>query len=260
MMPSAVESIITLLEQHAMMSREDYKAAREGKDFCGGAVELEQMVIEGGLAMIPIKGPLGMGLDAFEKGAGATDYADIMEDIHAADENPNVENIIGIFDTPGGSWGGLLETANAIRDSKKPFYGFIPPGGTMASAGMFLGAVCSGRFLCPSAQAGSIGVYCAYMDMTEMAAKRGVKVKVFSSGKFKGMGVPGTALTSDQEGHLQEQVTQLAGEFYQHMRKHLGEISDEDMQGQMFRAERAVELGFADGIVSSLEELKGFLR
>jgi len=255
MTPAAVESCVSLLN-----STHDFRAAREGVDYCGDKVEIEQMVVEGSLAIIPIKGPLGCGLDKFEKGAGATDYADIMADIAEANANEKVENILLVMDTPGGMMGGLPECADAISESEKPVYAFVPPGGTVASAGMWLAAVCSGRFLSPSAQAGSIGVYCAYADMSERAKAMGIKVKVFSSGTFKGMGVPGTALTADQEQYLQDSVMELAQEFYDHIRANLGEIPDEAMQGQMFRAPEAVKLGFADDIVKSLDAAKAFLK
>ena len=259
MLPATAESILTLFHQHALMAKSDFQLAREGKDYCGKSVDLEQMTIEGDLALIPVKGTLGVGLDAFEKGAGATDYTDIMADVATANADPRVQNILLVMDTPGGMWGGLLECANALQESEKPVYCFVPPGGTVASAGMFLAAVCSGRFLSPSASAGSIGVYCAYMDLSGMAQQKGIKVKVFSSGTYKGMGVPGTALTADQEDYLQNNVMELAEEFYQHMRANLGDIPDDAMQGQMFRAAEAVELGFADDVVKDLDALKKFL-
>ena len=258
--PATAESILTLFNQHALLAKPDFQAAREGKDYCGESVELEQMTIEDGLALIPVKGPLGIGLDAFEKGAGATDYQDIMDDIEAANENPDVDNILLVMDTPGGMWGGLLECCAAIENSEKPVYCFVPAGGTVASAGMFLAAVCAGRFLSATASAGSIGVYCAYMDLSAMAEQRGIKVKVFSSGIYKGMGVPGTSLTADQETYLQDQVLELAQEFYDHIRANLGAVPDDAMQGQMFRSEQAVGIGFADDIVGSLDEMKSFLK
>lgn len=260
MTPASVESILTLFQQHAMLNHVDFQAAREGKDNCGDSVELEQMTIEDSLAMIPVTGPLGIGLDKFEKGAGATDYSDIMADLAAANENPAVQNILLIFDTPGGMWGGLVECADAISESEKPVYAFVPPGGSCASAGMYLAAACAGRFLSPSSQAGSIGVYCAYTDLSEMAAQRGIKIKVFSSGKYKGAGIPGTALSDDQEEMLQNQVMELAQEFYDHMRENLGEIQDEYFQGQMFRSEQAVQIGLADDVVKNLDEMKAFLN
>jgi ClpP class serine protease len=259
MRPETVENILTMLQEHRDLSRADFEAKREGKDFCGGTVELEQMTIDGSLALIPVKGPLGIGLDAFEKGAGATDYQDIMDDIEEANGNAKVENILLVMDTPGGMWGGLLECANAIQDSEKPVYCFVPPGGMVASAGMFLAAASAGRFLSPSAQAGSIGVYCAYVDTSKIAEGRGLKIKVFTSGKYKGMGMPGTSLTAEQEKLIQDQVMDLAQEFYDHMRSNLGEIPDDAMQGQMFRAGEAVDLGFADDVVKDLDTLKEFI-
>lgn len=259
MTPASVDSILTVFQQHATLSAADYKAAREGKDSCGDSVELEQMTVEDSIAMIPVKGPLGCDLGAFEKGAGATDYADIIKDIEEANGNPQVQNILLVMDTPGGTWGGLVECAAAIAESEKPVWAFVPPGGMVASAGMYLAAACQGRFLSPSAQAGSIGVYCAYTDMSELAKQRGIKVKVFSSGTYKGMGVPGTSLTADQESYLQDNVMELAEEFYEHIRANLGDIPDEAMQGQTFRANEAVKLGFADDVVKNLDELKKFL-
>ena len=259
MTPGAVESILTLFQQHATLSATEFQTARTGKDMCGGNVELEQMTIEDSLAMIPVKGPLGIGLDEFEKGAGATDYADIMADIAAANEDYKVDNILLLMDTPGGMWGGLVECADAIAESEKPIYAFVPPGGTVASAGMYLAAACAGRFLSPSAQAGSIGVYCAYTDLSKMAEQKGIKVKVFSSGTYKGMGIPGTSLTDEQEQYLQDEIMELADQFYNHMRDNLGDIPDEAMQGQMFRAPDAVKLGFADDIVKNLDTVKAFL-
>lgn len=262
MLPSSAESYLTLFDQHMRMSVEDFQAAREGVDWCGDPVELEQMTIEDGVAMIPIKGPLGIELGKFEKGQGATDYMDIMDDLKSARDNPKVKSGILVMDTPGGMWGGLPECAAAIKDFReegKELYCFVPPGGCIASAGMYLAAACGGRFLSQSAQAGSIGVYCAYTDMSEVAKARGLKIKVFSSGKYKGMGVPGTSLTEVQEQYLQESVMSLAQEFYDHIRTHLGAIADESMQGQMFKARASVSLGLADAIVKDLAEVKGWL-
>ena len=73
------------------------------------------------------------------------------------------------------------------------------------------------------------------------------------------MGVPGTSLTADQETYLQNNVLELAQEFYDHIRANLGDVPDEAMQGQMFRAGEAVKIGFADDIIPNLDALKTFL-
>jgi signal peptide peptidase SppA len=260
MTPGAVESILTMFEQHANLSAADFKLAREGTGQCGEAVTLEKMTIKDGIASIPINGPLGVRLGSFEKGAGAVDYLDIMEDLRKAQDDPEVHSIVLHFDTPGGSFAGLPETADLIASSDKPVYSYVPAGGMCCSAGMWLAAATDGIFASLSAQVGSIGVYCAYTDMSEMAAKRGIKVKMFSSGKYKGMGVPGTTLTEEQEEYLQDSVMGMAEEFYEHMRNSRGAVPDEAMQGQSFRAQDALRNGLIDDIIKTEEELLSFLR
>ena len=258
--PEAVKSLKELFRQHMSLNAVDFKAAREGTGSCGEAVALEQMTIENGLASIPVNGPLGVRLGSFEKGAGAVDYLDIMADIKAAVADPTVQNILLYFDSPGGMMSGLMETAALISDCEKPIYAFVPPGGMCCSAAYWLAACCDGIFACPSAQVGSIGVYCAYMDLSKMAEEKGIKVKVFSSGIYKGMGVPGTSLTDDQETYLQDRVMQLASEFYDHVTAARdGNVPDSAMQGQSFRAEEAVENGLVDDVVADEDTMKSFL-
>jgi signal peptide peptidase SppA len=258
--PGAADALRQMFEQHATMSAADFKAAREGTGPCGEAVELDQMTIENGLACIPVNGPLGIRLGSFEKGAGAVDYLDIMADINTAAADPTVQNILLYFDSPGGMMSGLPETGQMIADCAKPIYAFVPAGGLCASAAYWLAACCDGIFACPSAQIGSIGVYCAYMDLSKMAADKGIKVKVFSSGIYKGMGIPGTSLSAEQEAYLQDSVMQLAAEFYDHVTScREGAVPDEAMQGQTFRAEEAVDNGLVDDVIQNEDTMKSFL-
>ena len=46
---------------------------------------------------------------------------------------------------------------------------------------------------------------------------------------------------------------------YNHIRENLGDIPDSAMQGQTFKAQQAVELGFANDVMKSLDEMKAFL-
>ena len=196
---------------------------------------------------------------SFEKGAGAVDYLDIMADLKAANEDPRVESIILMFDSPGGMFSGLPETSRAIEQSRKPVYSYVPAGAQCCSAALWLAAPTEGIFCASSAQLGSIGVYCAYHDFSAMAEQRGIKVKVFSSGKYKGMGVPGTSLTAEQEAFLQDNVMKLAEEFYDHVNTHLPGVPADAMQGQSFRGKEAVELNLAMEVMDDFEELKRFL-
>ncbi len=262
--PGARDALLKLFEDHARMTSAEWAvrleaAQRTGVGPCGEKVELESMTVDDrGIAHIPIGGPLGMKLGGFEKGAGAVDFLDIQRDLAEADADAAVKGIILHFDSPGGTVSGTPETADKIQAVDKPIFAWSE-GGTIASAAYWLASAADGIWTTRSALVGSIGVYTAYLDMSEMARMRGIKVKMFSSGKYKGMGQPGTALTEAQESYIMEHVLNTAQDFYDHVRQQRGDVPDEVMQGQVFRAPEALNAGLVDEIVGDVGTLVDFL-
>jgi len=255
--PSAQSALLKLFEQHASLSAEAFKAAREGTDPCGQAVDIEQAQVIDGIAHIPISGPIGYRLGSFEKGAGAVDVADVSDELDSAEGDNDVRGIILDIDSPGGMVNGTPELADRIAAVEKPIYAYS--GGMIASAAYWLASAADSIFLTKSADAGSIGVYAPFVDYSQMAAQRGMKVQVFSSGKYKGMGVPGTSLTPDQEALMQERVLEIAEMFYEQVRRTRPDVADDTMQGQVFKGQAAVERGLADKIVRDKSEVVDLL-
>lgn len=74
-------------------------------------------------AIIPIFGVLTKNADngiiRFLAGGG-TSYQTIIKQIRAAEENPEVDSIEYLIDSPGGAVNGLFDAARAIRESSKP--------------------------------------------------------------------------------------------------------------------------------------------
>jgi hypothetical protein len=91
------------------------QAVREGTGPCGEEVEMPQMVIENGIAVIPVAGILGWKLSGMEKGSGCTDYSDIIEDIEVASADPTVTTIVFDIDSPGGAFAALQYARFAIE-------------------------------------------------------------------------------------------------------------------------------------------------
>lgn len=252
------QTLLDIFEQHANLNHEDYRMQRTGKASSGSDLEVEQMEKRGSVAIIPVGGPIGQGLGEFEKGAGAVDVDDIRDELMDADSDDEVENIILNFDTPGGMVTGTPELGEFIKDRiEKPVYAFTR--GQMCSAGYWLAAACDGIFATKSADIGCIGVCMSFLDLSKMAEMKGIKVKVFGSGDYKGMGTPGTSLTPKQEILLQDRVQKLADIFYNHVRSERGQIADADMQGQTFKGQEALEKGFIDDLMPDLETLVNFL-
>lgn len=220
--------------------------------------EEQEMHIDNGIACIPIHGPIGRSLSEWDKLCGACDCDDIQEMLLDADRNYAVKGILLDFDSPGGMVNGTPETADVIAGTEKPIYAYS--GGMIASAAFWMASACDSIWTTKSADVGSIGVYTPFVDLSEMAKQMGIKVQVFASGKYKGMGIPGTSLTDDQANLLQERVQEIAGMFYQHVTDNRPDVKQEDMQGQIFKADQAVKRGFIDGVCPSMDWVCDLMR
>lgn len=251
-------TLLEMLQDHAELDRAEYKHKRTGKARSGSELDVDEAVVRDGIAIIPIGGPVAINLGEFEKGAGAVDMDDIAAELDEAEESDEVKSIILNFDSPGGTVNGTWELCDKIMEVEKPIYSFSR--GLMCSAAYAMACATDGIFATKTARVGNIGVYCVHHDLTQMAAQKGIAVKVFSSGPIKGAGVPGTALSLEQQNFKQAEVMGLAKTFFEHVRSRRGGIKDEDMGGQWYSGDVAGEKGFVDGIVANLAELEAHLR
>lgn len=257
--PEAHAALVRLFDEHRSLDAAEFHAKREGVDACGNEVDLEQMEIKDGIAFIPIAGPIGRGFGKFEKGAGAVDVADLSSEMREAEENSTVKGVFLDIDSPGGMVSGTPEFAEVIERFSKPVYAFT--GGDMCSAAYWIGATADKVLATKSSDVGSIGVYMPFMDLSKMAEQRGIKVDVISSGKFKGLGVPGTSLTADHRQFLKARVEEIAAMFSRHVWEHRGMgVDAEDMQGQVFIADSALEKKLIDAVVRDREEAVSMLK
>jgi capsid assembly protease len=254
--PSAHASLLKLFEDHAALERAEFKAQREGVDWCGDAVEVEQAGLVDGIFYIPIGGPIGRGLGKFEIGAGCVDVGDVMEELDQFESDPNARACVFDIDSPGGMFAGTPELANRIMRCEKPTASFMNMG---CSAAFWLAIACDYAFAAPSGDVGSIGVYSYFLDRSKQFADAGIKPVLISSGKYKGAGAPGIPLSKDQFAQLQDRVDEMAQMFYDHVQARRPEAQLEDMQGQTFKAATAVAKGLIDGVVDSVEEVAALL-
>jgi signal peptide peptidase SppA len=260
--PAAHASIRQLLEERGIVYASgptDPESRAPGAGICGEKVEVEQpFVTEEGIAIVPVNGALGQSLKPFERGHGAVDTLDIRAELAQYAADPNVRAALMDFDSPGGMALGTPETAQAIQEFSKPIFAFTR--GMIASAAYWLASATHGIFATPSSNIGSIGTVITYHDLAGMAEKRGIKVEVIRSGKYKGMGTPGTSLSADQRAFLQDRVDTLTREFKAHVRARRGEgVSDDVMQGQVLMAGEAQAAGLIDGIVRDRREVEMML-
>lgn len=235
-----------------------FQTREPGKGFCGEKVEVDQMDIIDGVAFIPVGGAIGQKLSPFDRGDGAVDVLDVIDELDIAEEDDSVELAFIDMDSPGGMFVGTPELGARIEAFEKPIYCFSR--GMIASGGYWAACACDGIFMTRSASAGSIGVYTPVMDATGWYEMKGIKWELIKAGKFKGAGFPGIKLSDAQRELMQARVNQMYQMFTEHVRSMRGDISDETMQGQMFLAAEAMDRGLIDGIVKDKWECLDLVR
>jgi capsid assembly protease len=212
---TSAEWLMRPVEHASMMKiieRMEDMPKREGVDICGDATEFESMQIQDGTAIIPIRGVMVHGLKMAEKVDSVVCAEDIEKDIKFAMESSDVKRVVFDIDSPGGMYNGTPELGDVIAKyhGVKPMAAFT--NGLMASAAYWTGITSGSVYMSRSASVGSIGVVMMWPDVSKAMEGKGVKIKVFSSGEFKGM-TPEVELTGSQESYLQSRVMSLANEF-----------------------------------------------
>jgi ClpP class serine protease len=133
-----------------------------------------QVTLRGSTALIPVTGPIFRYANMMTDISGATSLQVLATDFASARDNPSVENIVLVMDTPGGQASGIGELAQMIRESDTPVTAYID--NAASSAGYWLAAAAHRIVMAKSATVGSIGAVIS-IDTT----KRGDHVEIVSS-------------------------------------------------------------------------------
>ena len=212
------------------------------------------MSVADGVATISITGPLLPTTDEFDRVMlGATSLEEVRSTVESAAADPAVTSIVLNIDSPGGTVRGTPEAADAIYEAAKIKPVRAHTSGTMASAAYWLGSQATSVSMTRSASVGSIGVMVPHIDQSKRAEMLGVKVELFTTGKFKAAGFPGTSLTESQRELIQERIDQVFGEFKSAVTRQGRKIPAEAMQGQTFYGPQAESLGLATVVRNASE-------
>ena len=194
-------------------------------------------IMRGSVAVIPVHGVLGRGLSDIEKKwFGMADYNDIEQSMLAAAADPNVSSILMHVNSPGGTVGGLPETAAKIRDIEKPVAAYTE--GMAASAAYWLASQADHVLLSESASVGSIGVYVALLDQSRWLENMGLKVEAISAGKHKLDYASFKPLSDEARERMQANVDKWHARFKAEATVNR-DIPAENMEGQTFEGGRA---------------------
>ncbi len=221
------------------------------------ASENPLLSVEDGIGVVAIEGPILRKPDLFARiFFGATGSEDIGAALREAGSRDDIKAVFLNIDSPGGTVAGTPELAAAVAslNKHKPVYAFSS--GLMASAAYWVASQASAIYATPSAQVGSIGVVQAVIDNSAALDKAGIKVEVFSVGKYKAMGAPGTPLTDDQRELISSNLVEIAGEFHAAVLAKGRSIPAEAMEGQTFSGRQAQRYNLAGMVPDRAEAMR----
>jgi signal peptide peptidase SppA len=213
--------------------------------------------VEDGVGVVAIEGPILRKPDLFARVFfGATSSEEIGAALREAGSRDDIKAVFLNIDSPGGTVAGTPELAGAVAalDALKPVYAFSS--GLMASAAYWVASQARAIYATPSAQVGSIGVVQAVIDNSTALDKAGIKVEVFSVGKYKAMGAPGTPLTDDQRELINSNLAEIAGEFHAAVLAKGRSIPAEAMEGQTFSGKQAQRYNLAGMVPDRAEAMR----
>ena len=110
---------------------------------------------------------------------------------------------------------GVPELADTIYSCPKETTAFTD--GKACSAAYWLGSQCRRFVATPSATTASVGVFMAVPDVTKHLEQKGIKMEVFTTGKYKGAGAMGTSLTDDHRAMFNEDISSVKQGFVDHI-------------------------------------------
>ncbi len=220
-------------------------------DFFGQPIEQFQVTPDG-LAIIPIFGPLINHASLMDKMCGACSYQTIQNNLLTAQATPGLKRIILKIGSPGGMCNGMKETVNRIfqvREAGIPIKAISDTG--VGSAAYALAAACDSIEITETTMIGSVGSYCAILDSSKAYEIMGLLVQVFKSGEYKGSGLDGTSLSTNQKAEFKRHA-EFFGEQFREIVRSTRIIDETLLQGQEFTGVEAIANGFADKIIEDI--------
>lgn len=222
-------------------------------------------VREGGVAIIPITGPIFRYANIFVNYCGGTATSLLARDFHQCLENPNVKSIIFEINSPGGEATGISEFAEMVYQARgrKPLTARV--GGHGCSAAYWIASACDEIVCADTAVLGSIGCCVTLLDTTEADKKLGYKEKTLRSNVSPNKCLDPT--TTEGEKQLQATIDVIGEVFVAAVARNRG-ISPEKVisdygAGAVSVGAGAVTAGLADRLANLedvIAELSGGTR
>ena len=241
---------------------------RDSRTVSDGGNELIQKL--GSRAMITVNGPFMYNPGPFQRWfMGAVDTQEIMDAVEEAQNDDDIETVLFVWNSPGGSTQKLHVLSSMIFELSKLKTTASLNVGSMNSAAYHVGSQARKIFVDDKMNStGSIGTKAIIKDSSEHFKQIGVEVIPITTGPLKEMFEPGVKVSEEVKTYVRDRVNEEQGLFndsVQRARQHV-DVSDgaEARSGADFTFSDAERLGLVDGLKSlgeaftELEQMKEF--
>lgn len=205
---------------------------------------------------IPLRGMIALDSSAGSRLIGDSDASasTALRAIRRATLDTEVKGILLEVNSGGGTITASDIIYNALMRFRQSSTGRVVVAhfGSIAASGAYYVSLASDHIIAhPTTLTGSIGVLINSYNLRELAAKIGIEDNTIKSGANKDMLSPLVEMSDEQRNMLQQSVDEQYKIFADLVRKHrpgLSEEAVEQMDGRIFNAPHALEMGFIDSL------------
>lgn len=210
----------------------------------------------GGIALIPLCGPLQKDADWMMRYFGGTSTRAFVALCNMAAGDPDVTTLCIVADSPGGDVDGTAEAADAVyairMAGKKPVVAYVD--GWCCSAAYWICSQASQIYAGPTTINGSIGTRWSMVDTSAAFELMGLKKLEITTGKYKAAGANGLPITEEDIAYFQGIVTDMQTRFSAGVvrGRKLSTDAVRALAGEarIFVGKTAQDAGLIDGILS----------
>jgi signal peptide peptidase SppA len=212
------------------------------------------------VATLEVFGTLIQRHDFFSEASGFSSYSQIQRRFDKAMADDDVDEILMVYDTPGGEVAGAFDLAEHMYQARGTKKITAIASEVAASAGYLLASTADEIVIPRTGFVGSIGVVTAHVDWSKAMEKRGAAITFIYAGDKKIDGNAYQPLPESVKKETQERINDLYRIFTSSVAK-FRDMDEDDViktQAGMFMAEKAISVKLADRIghhAGTLQEL-----
>jgi len=207
---------------------------------------------DGGVAVLPVMGPLLQRGGMLSDFLGITTYDDIADAAESAFVLPNVRGVLMEIDSPGGEVAGLFDLVDYLAALKasygKPLWAVARD--QALSAAYAIASVADRIIVTQTGEAGSVGVIAIHVDESAEDQMEGEKYSLIYAGAKKADGSRHIPLSPSAASDIQADVDDIYTKFVAHVAKarRLTPQAVTATEAAVYRGQHAIDVRFADQI------------